>query len=456
MAVVMVATFAACSTEIIYMLDATEDGAVKSGTGNNADAGKQSGNASSGNSSSGNASSGNSGKTPAVEDTTGDGTTYKLRVWCAEEDVGMIWDMLYAYADKYHDNTYIWTVEKQGEDTVASKVLQDPSAAADVFSFANDQLGNMVNQNALVQIPITYEEQINNQIEFARTACRSGGQCYAFPYSYENCFLYYNKSLISASQVGNLEELLNADIAGVTYNLGIDMGDSYYTTMFLYTAGVEIFGEKGNDPNSVDLANDAAVKACEYIASLSSKSKLGTVAKNDQFAALKNKKVAAMISGPHMISLFKDALGDANFGVAKLPTIKLPGDGDKKTQLISFSGVKMYGVSRNTESRDDKTTAEAIKLASYLANADNQKIRLDEREFCPTDADLFDEAIDSGIPTVEVVVEQSEDSRLKPGLVQMSNYWENMAAFLLGVYKQTKPSDTWMDELRKIEAKLKQ
>ena len=391
----------------------------------------------------------------AIDDGTGDGSVYNLRVWCAEEDVDMIWEMLCAYADKYKDNTYNWTVERQAEDLVASSVLRDVEAAPDVFSFANDQLGNLLNQNALIEIPAACTPQIDNQIDMARVAAQYNGSYYAIPYSYENCFLYYNKSLVSAEQVASMDSLLNASIAGVTFNLGIDMADSYYTTMFLYTAGVEIFGAQGNDPSSVDLANDNAVKACRYIASLSGKNKFASIAKADQYAALKNGRVAAIIGGPNMIRQFKDALG-ANFGVAMLPTIRFAGD-TKDSQLIGFSGVKMYGVSRrSTAARTQKTTAEAIKLAAYLANATNQQKRLNDRAYCPTDCDLFEAAVESGIPTVEVEVAQSEHSKLKPGLKQMSNYWENMAVFLLGVYKLSYKESDWLVELKKIEDKLKE
>ena len=437
MAVFMIAVFAACTPEVIYYLDAT-DGAVHGGTvidDNNNGSGGEGG-----------------GSTVVVDDNPGDGSTYNLRVWCAEEDVDMIWEMLYAYEAKYYKNTYNWTLEKQGEDTVVSKIFPEPDDAADVFSFANDQLGKLVNGDALVSIPTAYTAQIDNQIQVARTASMMNGKYYAIPYSYENCFLYYNKSLLSAADVKSMDGLLSKSI-GSPYTLGIDMDDSYYTTMFLYTAGVQIFGENGTDPTSVDLANEKAYKACEYIASLkSSKGKLKPIAKDSQYSALKNKDVAAMISGPHMISLFKNALG-ANFGVAMLPTIRFSGD-TTDTQLVSFSGVKMYGVTRRV-SRSDAATQEAMKLAAYLANTENQQKRLDEREFCPTDTDLFTAAVDSGIETVEVVVNQSEASKLKPGIIEMGDYWEPMGAFLAGVYKNTYSRENWEKELQSIENKLK-
>ena len=109
---------------------------------------------------------------------------------------------------------------------------------------------------------------------------------------------------------------------------------------------------------------------------------------------------------------------------------------------------------KSTAKRDEKSTAEALKLAAYLSNADNQTIRLQDREFCPTDADLFDAASNS-VETVEVVVDQSNYSKLKPGLIQMSNYWDNMKGFLLGVYKLSYPEKDWSAELKKVENKLK-
>lgn len=381
---------------------------------------------------------------------TDDGGIYNLKIWCAEEDEEMIWEMLDAYADLHSKNKYNFTVEKAGEDVVSSKVTTDVNNAADVFSFANDQLGILLNQRALYQIPNIYKAQIESQTEVASIACKSNGNYYAIPYSYENTFLYYNKSLVSESDVRNMETLLAKSIPGVDGNIGIDMEDSYYTTMFLYTAGMEIFGRDGTDPNSISFANDAAIKGCRYIASLNN-TKLKNIQKADQTAALKNGNVAAMISGPHMISQFRAALG-SNFGVAMLPTIKLDG---KETQLVSFSGVKMYGIS-NKPNRDQKLTSEACRLAAFLANADNQQTRLSEREFCPTDANLFKEAKASGIPTVEVVVKQSTYSKLKPGLAQMSAYWTPMMNFLTGVYKQTKPESSWMSELKAIEDKVRE
>ncbi|MBP5177241.1 MAG: extracellular solute-binding protein, partial [Clostridia bacterium] len=388
----------------------------------------------------------------ALEDGDGDGSTYNLRVWCADEDYNMISEMLEAYKVKYPSNKYNFTLERLGEDVVSGTVMKDPEAAADVFSFANDQLGWLIKSQALTQIPAQYTAQIESQIEVARIAASYNNTYYAMPYSYENCFLYYNKNLIT--DVSSVEGILKANIPTANYNLCIDMSDSYYTTAFLYTAGVEIFGPNGDDPESVDINNENAYTACRYIRWLNSQQKLESINnKNDQIAALQSGKIAAIISGPHMISSFKSALG-ANFAVATLPSVKFDNASSAK-KLVSFSGVKMYGITRKSaKSRDEKTTAEAIKLAAYLSNAENQTIRLEKREFCPTQSDIFSSAVDSGIDAIKVVVDQSRNSKLKPGLTQMDNYWGNMSNFLNGVYRLARAEDTWPKYLADIQKKL--
>lgn len=377
---------------------------------------------------------------------TDEGQHYDLTVWCAEADKAMIESMLVDYELENDHNTYNFTIETVGEDTSGSRVLEDPDVAADVFSFASDQLGNLVKYNAIMAVPDAYKPQVQAQINEAQFAATYNGTLYAFPYTYENCFLYYNKSLLTASQVTSMENLLKATTSAET-NIAMDMGDSYYTSIFLFTAGTRIFGENGNDVNDVDFDNPGSLLACKYIESLGSQAKFKSVSEQDQAAALKNGTVASIISGPHMISTFQTALG-SNFAVAKLPTIEL--QKGKPEQMICFSGVKLYGVNRVTSHPE-----EAAKVAAYLSNTDNQAIRLDERAFCPTDDELFADPSIASIDEVNVVIEQSEYSILKPALPELKPYWDAMAAFLNGVFTKNKKESGWSSELQAIETKVK-
>ena len=98
---------------------------------------------------------------------------------------------------------------------------------------------------------------------------------------------------------------------------------------------------------------------------------------------------------------------------------------------------------------------EAAKVAAYLSNTDNQAIRLDERAFCPTDDELFADPSIASIDEVNVVIEQSEYSILKPALPELKPYWDAMAAFLNGVFTKNKKESGWSSELQAIETKVK-
>lgn len=384
------------------------------------------------------------GCTPAEEG--GESNVYSIKVWGTALDHKQINDILYLYELANPENTYNWEVENVGEDVAGDRVISEPTTAADVFSFASDQLGKLVNNNAIMAVPTQYYSTIaDEQISIAEVAAKYNNQYYAYPYTYENCFLYYNKDLLSADQVKSFETIISAN-TGAEYNIGMDMNDAYYTSIFLFTAGMELFGADGQDVTDVDIANEYALKGCQYIADLGSKAKFTSIAEDSQTTALQNGNVAAVISGPHMVEQFKSALG-SRYAVAKLPTIKLDG---KDTQMVSFSGVKLYGVNRNT-----KYPEECAKLAAFLANYDSQYIRLNEREFCPTNLELYAEAENSGFKAVEVVISQAEYTKLKPAFTQMSNYWNNMGTFLAGVFKKTQAQSAWQGELEYIESQLK-
>ena len=92
----------------------------------------------------------------------------------------------------------------------------------------------------------------------------------------------------------------------------------------------------------------------------------------------------------------------------------------------------------------------AVVIGIFAAFLTHQYLRAKNREVNETIAKLK-----GRYKTVEVVVDQSNYSKLKPGLIQMSNYWDNMKGFLLGVYKLSYPEKDWSAELKKVENKLK-
>ena len=78
----------------------------------------------------------------------------KLVMWGAEEDQTMLRQIadnfIAANADKANITIQLGT---QSESTAKDTILTDPTAAADVFAFADDQINQLVAAGALQAIP---------------------------------------------------------------------------------------------------------------------------------------------------------------------------------------------------------------------------------------------------------------------------------------------------------------
>ena len=73
-----------------------------------------------------------------------------LRMWGAEEDQPMLQGMIDSFKEHYADYAnFDIQLGTESESTAKDTVLTDIEAAADVYSFASDQLIDLVNAGAL-------------------------------------------------------------------------------------------------------------------------------------------------------------------------------------------------------------------------------------------------------------------------------------------------------------------
>jgi len=395
----------------------------------------------------------------------GGGGSGDLTVWAAEGDVFMIEYMLDRFNEE-NGSSYNFVVDPVGEDIAATELMRDPGAAADVFSFASDQLGTLVDQGVI--LPITYAPAlrlIENSIQQAQFSSRryGTGVPQAIPYTYENTFLFYNSSLLNENDVVSMAGLIAAGsrLPGtVDHVLALNMEDAYYSSMFYFTFGIQLFGPEGIDANDINFANERGLAASRYISYLGGRriggrQAVGNIGEEMQAALLAEGRVAAVISGPHNIEAFRLALGP-NYAVAMLPTINtgqfLPALAGEN-RLISFAGTKLYGVNAETASRGN--TQLAMRVAYFLSSPQNQIIRMQEREFLPTYRSLFDEARLSGRPGITVVYEQSYYAVLKPAIPRMSNYWINMGGFTRDFFNNAVAEAQFMQRLQLLESQIR-
>ncbi len=385
-----------------------------------------------------NSSSDNSGAA------SGSSETVKLTVWGAQEDQDVLKQMCEDFAKAHSDKHYAFTLGVVSEADAANEVLKDVSAAADVFSFASDQIGSLVSAGALYRITKNREEIENACTETAVRAATVDGELYGYPAVSDTYFLYYDKSKLSDEDVKSLDTIMAKDIPDTKINLAMNLDDGWYQAGFFLGAGCTLFGEDGTDPTQCDFNNERGLLAGEYILSLAKSAKFGADYDDSMVrSGFANGTIAAAISGTWNSKEIESSLRE-NYGTAKLPEFTL--SNGESVQMGSLANYKLIGVSSETDAPLD-----AMLLAEWLTNYDNQKLRLEKRSFAPVNKTL---AEDSGtlseIPAVSALTEQLSYATLQPSIPQMGSFWKPSEAFGQDVISGAVTTDNLQEKLDRL------
>ena len=75
-----------------------------------------------------------------------------LKVWGSQEDQELLAELCEAFAAEHPENEWTFTYGVVGEADAKTRYLEDPAAAADVFSYPDDQIIDLVNADALYEV----------------------------------------------------------------------------------------------------------------------------------------------------------------------------------------------------------------------------------------------------------------------------------------------------------------
>ena len=300
-----------------------------------------------------------------------------LSVWCAGEDIPMISQMVNEFKEM-HKNEAIFsiTISAEGEDTCKDTILSNPDAAADIFTFAADQLNSLYEAGVLLQITEDADRIIeeNGSTSGAVMSALRDGKLYAYPATASNgYFLYYNKEYLTEDDVKSFDRILEV-AAENGKKMTMDFSNGWYIYSFFKGAGLE-----------VELSDDGKTNICNWNSTSGAYTGVDVaqamldIANNDGFLAggddilkqgAKDGTVIAGISGTWISTDIKESFGDG-YAATKLPEYTVKGD---SVQMHSFAGYKFIGVNSNTESPKWSQL-----LAQWLTNEQNQLTRFRER-----------------------------------------------------------------------------
>ena len=134
-----------------------------------------------------------------------------LKVWGAQEDQALLQKMIDSFKAANKDVKYEISLGVVGEADAQARLLEDISAAADVFAFPDDQITDLVNAGALYEITRNKSKIEADNLSGAVDAATVGNSLYAYPMTADNgYFMYYDKSVISADEAKSLDKILAA------------------------------------------------------------------------------------------------------------------------------------------------------------------------------------------------------------------------------------------------------
>ena len=354
-----------------------------------------------------------------------------LTMWGAEEDQAMLQGMIDTFKAEYADYAnFDIQLGVQSESTAKDTVLADVEAAADVYAFASDQIVDLVNAGALLDLDsmdAALQSYAGKSIADVKAANNAGSvdaatwnnTFYAFPMSADNgYFLYYDSSVITPEQAGNWDTLLAAaDAAGK--KVGMTLASGWYNASFFYGAG---FTTGRNDDGSTAMdwngtADVTGVQVVQSMLDIAGNSAFLAIADGDISNQIASGTLAAVVSGTWDATAAQDAFGDG-YAATKLPTYTC---GDKQIQQGSVAGFKMVAVNAYS-----KNAGWATLLAEWITNEENQTIRFNEREIGPSNNNA---AASDAVKSNKAIAALGEQSAY--GVVQLvgGKYWDPSATF---------------------------
>lgn len=331
----------------------------------------------------------------------------------AEESGNWLGNMCNKFAEAHPEwkLTFKYGVCPEGE--ARTQVTQDPSAAADVYMLANDNIGDLVAAKAISKLGGSALDAVKaqNSEVMVNTVTYEDG-VYAVPFTSNTWFMYYDKRVFKDDDIKNLETMLEKG------KVSFPLSNGWYNVAFYAANGCTLFGGNNDANAGIDYSGDKAVAVTKYLVELVKNKNFSNDADGSGMNGLKDGSVNAIFTGAWDYNNVVEALGAENVGIAQLPTAKIDG---KEVQLRSFAGSKAIGVNPNT-----KNAQVAVALAAFLGSTEAQKEHYKIRKTIPTDNSLLsDPEIASDALAVAQGNTVANTSVMQPFVAGMANYWAN-------------------------------
>jgi arabinogalactan oligomer/maltooligosaccharide transport system substrate-binding protein len=341
----------------------------------------------------GNETQPNNNNNPATNPAPGTNDNGIIRVWVGEESAEFYQKICDQYIKDHPDFGY--KIEVKGMDTgsVAGTITNDPTAAADIYTVAHDNIGKLAATQCAK--PIT-EQSLIDQVLADNPASFQGviystlnnqKYLYGVPYISQALFLYYNKALVTEEQAKSFEGLQEAAKAAGTKAITVTGDDGFNmsfallarkvsdksTTVKIYEGAESV---AGGSKGSSNCQGDDTVAIYRWLQAFAADPNGFKWASPDGWDAdldKDNKGVLAVIGGAWHYNTAKAALGETNLGITMIPTFKLTAASVEGLAGVkagdeyrggTFADCKCFMINANSEPSKYAKEQELIKYLS--------------------------------------------------------------------------------------------
>ena len=358
---------------------------------------------------------------PSGEEQTSGSDTVNLTVWGAEEDEELLRQIIDGFETEYQGQAdFQITYEPQSESHCTDALMADLENGADVFAFADDQLNTLVAAGALE--PIENADTVrNSNLPEAVLAASVNDTLYALPLTADNgYFLYYNRQYFSEQDIASFDRMLEI-AAGQEKKISMEWSSGWYVYSLFGNTGLTLgLNDDGITNYCTWNSTEGDIKGTDVARAMQNIAvHPGFVSVDDAgfVEGVKNNTIIAGVNGVWNAVAVEQAWGK-NFGAAKLPSYTCAG---RQVQMASFSGYKLIGVNAYSENREW-----AAKLAEWITNEENQKLRFQLRGQGPANTKAAASEEVQSSPAIVALLEQSEYSCLQR---IGGNFWDPVSTF---------------------------
>ena len=337
----------------------------------------------------------------------------KLTVWASEEDEELTNNLIECFEAEYPTISFDITVCMESEADAKNDILVDIEAGPDVYTFADDQMNELVQAGALKEVDTTYTYNVkDSNVAGSIDAATVDDKLYAYPMTADNgYFMMYDSSVFSEEDVKSLDTMIKKAKAA-NKKIAMDISNGWYISSFFKGAGLNITLDEDGINNICTWNDKKGVEVAQAIIDLFDSGAFVNLGDADQAIQIPEGDICAAVNGTWRVGTAEDTWGE-NYAAAKLPTFTLAGE---QKQMYSYSGYKLIGVNPYS-----KFVGWSMLLAEYLTNYDSQVIRYEKRGLGPANIEAAYSDIVQADPAISALAEQAEFAI--PERVGV-NFWE--------------------------------